>query len=474
MITTCDVYKILIEHSTFFMSTPQLFLDNLTVVNLLIDKGKLNYKLLPPQMKKCHDITLRCAEKCVVYYADLPDEFKTDREILREIIKNNPQEVQYFTKDKELMEIAAENATAYIPCIYDSGDMELRAKMYLSCWYKNDRYVGKIVVNKDEALRYINMKIELDDCLDEKLCTDDDIVRACINNNLLRNFRKVPHKYRSKYKVAISAIQQNSENFYSVDQTLLNDRTFLLEFIEMYPMHHELLPEQFIKNREFIKYFAIYVDKLPEDLCDDLDFAREVVKINGNALAKFSEKIKANREIALIATQDSAFNYYILPKHLREDKQILDNYLVRNKADDLPRELLTDRSFVDYLINNHKFNLIQFNLVGDEDHVLRFLKNNYTIWATLPLEMCRNIEIVKRIITYNNSFDGVLFSEKELIEIVKYNIWAIFKNEQCARLQNNSDIIAYYHKIPIAISPWFSIDRAIACAQNSTLCEIIF
>ena len=475
-----DIYKLLVTHGKMCHSKfPRLYTDDLEIVNLLIDNKKIKYKSLPKAMRCRREIVIRCIQQDLVNYDDLGKRFKDDREIIREVIKNKPHMIEYIEGDKELMEIAVDNTVEYIHYVRKFGGLDLTVKMFARNPCVMLREAFFIISDKNEALKYINAGINVSTRLISKLLCDEDVIAACIKQKFYDNFAKFPEKYLSNYDIALAAVLDHNNNYEHINESLRNNREFSLKIISKHPDCFHLLPKQFVTDREFIKYFAHNVDKLPENLCDDINFAREAIKLSAGSYFKFSKRIRENKEIVLNVVSNYFWNYELLPTHLQTDKDVINAFITHRGTYCLPTYLFKDKEIANYLIDNYKFNSIPVCDSIDESMTLRLLRKNHICYPRLPQQMYTNAEIVIELMCRND--DTVTnvatinkLSDKDLIKIVKSNIIALVNYWQCAHLCKNSDIIAYYHKIPFAFASWFSIDRVIAGAKDNTLCEFSF
>ena len=465
------------------------FADNEEIARAFITNGAFIFDKISTRLQHKRDIILLMAQKGVIDYALLPKCFHNDREILKNIITNQPNDIKYFMYDVELTEIALQKAILHRNILH---------QIFTECTNRNTflRLLGKMITNSNAFIpqqfandieivkEVLRINCEYYVHLSQKLRETFDIIMIYVYNGGTR-LDLLPKYFRDNEEVVAKMVGALWNNYVFASKRLQR-KMKILRLMPCFPRPFELinynLTKKMLNNREFVAKFASYIAHIPQKFLYDREFAKMAVQNYWYALRKLPHCFKDDYEIAQIAIHNCPRAYDLLSKRLKEEPSIIKYVMKRTFCAHFPKRLFNNRDNVMLAVTNG------YELPRD---VIEKYSNDREIMFKHILTTCYHIcdhicddlrtdhefllECVKNHLcdARTSAIQCILDNDKIMIELIKKDIDLIVTYECCARLQNNSDIIAYYHKIPFAISPWFSIHRAIACAKNDTLCKIM-
>ncbi|CAE7942597.1 Vwa8 [Symbiodinium necroappetens] len=159
-------------------------------------------------------------------------------------------------------------------------------------------------------------------------------------------------KYHRDPEVVLAAVASSSWAMRYVDQSLLNDDSFVLQILRANPLALRLLPEQFRSDRSFV-LAAVTGDGrslafAAVELRCDTGFATQAVRANPDALEFVPEHLKADRDFVAIALANDGRALRFASAQLRDDRELVLSSVQQNSAAMAfaGASLLEDRGFV--------------------------------------------------------------------------------------------------------------------------------
>ena len=226
----------------------------------------------------------------------------------------------------------------------------------------------KVKGNKQLALELLNAQHDVLEYLSDDLKDDIEIVRIAVRND-------------------IDQLQYASDNIKS-------DKSFVLNTLKSY-------------NRS--KRGIFYLKYLPDLLKDDDEIVFEAVRINGSNIYDVSNKLKENRELAVLAAQSEAHllqnDYKIKTPKLNPDFR---------KDEEIVLTILAYEGIYGIEYADEKFR-------GDEDIMMDCVAYSYSTFEYATQKLKNNIEYLKKLKEISlDIFEWVSEEVKSQILSIKY------------------------------------------------------
>lgn len=220
-----------------------------------------------------------------------------------------------------------------------------------------------------------------------------------------------------------------------------------------------ILPEDLRNNKDVvlkaIETDKSYINSISHSLKNDIDVAKKIMEKNPKEFENLSEKIRDNKNIALDAVKRDASLYNFVSDRLKIDEDILnatnfDNIypqpiFVFKKKIDKPTYLKLLKSSSRYkTFNSNLLVSVTDDVLNDKNIVMKTIKLSKNSYASLPIHLKKDDDIVETLIKNNN------FNESDL---TKY-----FSDYD----KNLAILIMKYHPIIYSkLKPEFQMDKDI-------------
>lgn len=202
------------------------------------------------------------------------------------------------------------------------------------------------------------------------------------------------------------------------------------------------LPEDLRNNKEValkaIETDTNYIESISKTLKDDIDVAKKIMEKKPKDFEHLSEKIRDNKDIALNAVKTDASLYNFVSERLKIDEDILnatnfDNIYPEPKYNfkkkiDKPSYLKLLKSLSRYkTFNSNLLINVTDDVLNDKNLVIKTIKLSKNSYASLPIHLKKDDDVVETLIKNNNFYDSDLtqyFSDYDknlAILIMKYH-----------------------------------------------------
>ena len=449
------------------------FADDEEVVREFISNGAMIFDKISPRLQQRRDIVLLAIKNDIINKTNVPNCLKNDHEIMRIFNHVNPNEdeiLKILTNDNLEPHIYRDiifDKVLFLRCV---SKIEEESNAFVPSCFDDDIDVIKEIVR----INYMCFQT-----LSPKMRKNDEIIAIYVDNGG-DQLSILPEKYYDDYDVVAKMVKRYPKNYKFASERLRND----IRIVNLLPICREsfsYIPQKMFDDYNLVAKFATYYYLIPYNLCEDINFVKTALHYNGRSIRKFP-KFRGDYEMANIAINSDARAYKHLSKKLKKNSKI-----VQFMTQVAPCEVW----MYEYFYHNRDFALrfiekfidgsgrIANKHSADYDIVLKLLSNNRISAQKIDDKLVTNHKFLRDCVINHvdecefPAIKCILDDDKIMIELIKKDITLFIEYRCCIRLQNNSEIIAHHHKIPFAISQWASINRAIICAKDDTLCEII-
>lgn len=259
------------------------------------------------------------------------------------------------------------------------------------------------------------------------------------NERIINIFEFAPEEIKIDRELVLLALNKNKISFHDVVPSLLNNKDFVLKYVEQssypsfFPLPLELKEDQEVffayyrkthtcfrdilwkskkyYNRESIKELlqinGAIMESLPNTYKDDLELAKIVIEQNPHNISllnkRTTDKICVDKEYCkkILEKNRDAFEYISLK--LRGDKDFVLPYVKRNPAllEKLSKKLRGDKDFVMQFIGNYYFmDAITDELRKDEDLMVKAVSQYPMSFFKIDKSL-RNIDFYAKTIELN-------------------------------------------------------------------------
>lgn len=308
----------------------------------------------------------------------LPDNFVTDRDLMKEAITNFKGTFKYGAEnirgDKELFELSISGNNKY---------------------FDNLKFVtDKIGNDKEYIISLINKDSVFFEYANEKMKDDEDVVMTALKseNAKMDFFNYASPRLKNDKRIVLKAMEISFYNCRYIGDELKNDIGFVKTIINNgYP--------------EILAFLS--------DLKDNEEIVRDSVSMNGTLFQYASPRLKDNEDILRIAIKSFGPAFFDASPRLQKNIEIFKEALKTFRALDkyslvnTPKEFFKDKSV---LIDAVKINGMMYKYGTEEDKkdiyiALTAIKNDKNVIGYLPEELKSNESFMKQV--------DLLVNEKE-------------------------------------------------------------
>ena len=151
----------------------------------------------------------------------------------------------------------------------------------------------------------------------------NQIIEIIEKNN---NLSELPECLRLDRRLIFKLILINSKHFKNIDPSLKKDSIFIYRIAKINPEIIPLIDEELLKNSDFISKISYsYRDALKyshPSLKDDLAFISQMIKKDSRNYIYASERLKSNKELAILAFEDNPLLLADAPDSIKKNKEI--------------------------------------------------------------------------------------------------------------------------------------------------------
>jgi hypothetical protein len=184
-----------------------------------------------------------------------------------------------------------------------------------------------------------------------------------------------------------------------------------------------VLPENLRNNKQVvlkaIETDESYINSISKLLKDDIDVAKKIMEKKPKEFENLSEKIRDNKNIALDAVKKDSSLYNFVSERLKLDEDILnatdfDNiypqpiFLFKKKIDK-PTYLKLLKSLSRYkTFNSNLLVSVTDDVLNDKNIVMKTIKLSKISYASLPIHMKKDDDVVETLIKNSNFYESDL------------------------------------------------------------------
>ena len=376
------------------------------------------------------------------YYLEVFEQYIDNEELLLYAIKFD---LQYFKK-------ASQKQQQDIDFITEALKNNGMVMQFLQTEIKSNKEFAIIAVqNNAEAYQFI----------DESLKNDFEIAKVAVTNNKFA-LNHLPKHLQINHEIALIALNTNRDNWFELDDSLINNPTFLvdavkingafLQFVEIdFLNHHEIIfnaikqlskvylvselydflnykcpsiyeDESFILNVLNIEKICdsdIFFEYIPERFLNDREFIFKAISING-AIIKFASKDLLNdadfMKIVIEKNDSCYFDAFDIANLAIDYAIIFDvlDYSDGDLYDSFPDSLKYNQDVLWMILNQYTFYMEPYNIKKIYNNLDLALKNKIEIpsvfktmhpflLAALPEKSKDNDELVRIACEFDNS-----------------------------------------------------------------------
>lgn len=294
---------------------------------------------------------------------DIPDEFKTNREVLATVLEHGNLPIAKLSedlfKDREFLKLLVEK------CANSFGEFPE--------WVRDDEEMARLALaNNRSAFEVLSTRLKNDlgllklaisaDCqnfgrMPEKWRDNKELITTLLAGRLVGNlcFDCLPPEYRDDREIALKALSDDASCFQHLSERLRDDRELATMAIgdRGYTLQHtserlrddkdvvllarndagmawEFVSERLKQDPVVVAAYVSENAHIMQKLSPEMRANPQVIEAclqscNGTAYGYFSEGIRGNRDIALKMSAWSGFSLEDAPGKFREDKEIVAN-----------------------------------------------------------------------------------------------------------------------------------------------------
>ncbi|EFC41552.1 hypothetical protein NAEGRDRAFT_80670 [Naegleria gruberi] len=232
----------------------------------------------------------------------LPASIIKDREKVKMLVQANGEildSLSMFDSDREIGLLSVRSGGS-IPLAF------LRDKEFVKEYLLRHPREARDVKDKDLAIEIVKAFPHVLPYLPTNLQRDRDVVYEAIkiNGSLLNQIST--DKFKQDRELLLAACKTG----YSIDSQMVkqfyNDREILIASLESNPYFINCLSKELQGDKEFLKKSLVTLgtlpfNNLPDNLCNDKDFMRELINLNPITYELLSEELRSDRELAVLA-----------------------------------------------------------------------------------------------------------------------------------------------------------------------------
>jgi tetratricopeptide (TPR) repeat protein len=236
-----------------------------------------------------------------------------------------------------------------------------------------------------------------------------------------------PETIKNDKELILLALDRKKMSFHDVDKSLLNDKEFVLQYVEQstYPSFFPLP----ISIKEDKEVFLAYYKKTPTCFHDirweskkfyNRETIKELLQINSAIVEELSNTYKDDLELAKIVIEQNPHNIRFLNKRTTE-------------------KICVDKAYCTELLqkNRDAFEYISMKLRGDKEFVLPYLKRNPSLIEKLSKKLRGDKEFIEQFIECYEFIDAVTddlrCDEELMLKAVAHNPMCFYKIDKSLR-----------------------------------------
>lgn len=256
---------------------------------------------------------------------------------------------------------------------------------------------------------------------------DEEVVEAAVTSEPSHGFQYASPRLKSKAEFILKLLNKNKANCCDatleyVDESLKNDKTFMLKALAINPGFLSFAGEAIKKDKE-IGLYAIEHDpshnrafaQLDSSLKDDIDVARTAIKRYGGSYNHVSGRLQKNRDLALAAVNWGADMWKYVAQSLKDDLGFVRAAATLNPKVteylDIKGRFRKDKDIVLAAIEKSEAALplmLEESLQRDENFIRAAVKKNGGALRYAPAKFVKDKEIV--LVAVQNSGLALAFS----------------------------------------------------------------
>jgi len=295
---------------------------------------------------------------CKVLPKECSKELLSDKDIVFEMIKCGYE----GRPDSDFLEYASDEIKSDKQFVLKALKLDLGAYRFIDDKLKSDEEIVSLAVKYFDFFRYAPKKFRSDkniifEYIMEEGCLAPEFVEY-VDTTIFAEDRGFVLKCLTRTGGQIL-------RYYNIKETE-EDNKLVFDTLSKFGEVMEFLPERFKNDRELIKklcaenrngFFQKYIQYVDESVLRDREFIKELVEINYMVYRSLPTDLMEDKEIALIAIRGNNWNnfktpynptYACLPDSLLTDREIILEACKNNhrSRDYIPEEILTDSAFV--------------------------------------------------------------------------------------------------------------------------------
>ncbi|EFC36547.1 predicted protein [Naegleria gruberi] len=411
-----------------------------TIVKLAIESDGFNYSKIPEHLKTRKDIALLALSVYGYIFDYLPNELKRDIDIRIAACLSNGLNVGIFypeIKDNKeiVLELAQHGKLNYLKAgVYKSLDLDIIeecVKSGISLSYLPSDLICErkdllLIVLENHPYGHIkNTKHALDyDILLKAISGNsnhlkyvpvdlpffDELVQVAMEKNL--SLSCLPLEYPHYKQVAKTLIARNGSSIYYLEKSCFNDREILLsclrvsdssdhDFILSQVTDHQLWDDEEVIRAHLSSHPRHVFDEIERRISSNRSLILKMVPEFEVSIYELSEDLWNDKEVVMQVF--NAIEYKKLPKHIRNDKEVLLAY-IKYKPNEgtkfLNPELVKDLDFLKkvlkYSPNAYKFLTPELKL--DRNLIFEIVENNPCLFKFLDSSFRNDRELIMMIV----------------------------------------------------------------------------
>ncbi len=248
-----------------------------------------------------------------------------------------------------------------------------------------------------------------------RLKDDEDFVEIVLKKEI-RNYQYASERVKNISKWAWKATEEGLYQY--VPEPANRDPKMILRAFETHSQTFYHLPEDLRDNREYIDLAmkhslgdSVVFDAFPDTYKDDDDIAFQMVQKSGFCFRYVSNRLKANRELALLSLKKDARNLSEMPIEFRKDPEIVraafvggSSFSLGYSIRDVAAELLEQREFAE--LGSETGQWLEFFPVWQDDVELvkKFIAKDLRNYKQASERLRAEREVVLAYVTHKHSW----------------------------------------------------------------------
>jgi hypothetical protein len=268
-----------------------------------------------------------------------PNKIYNNKQFIMYLVDYNPHNLRYASnelQDDEEIVMLALKKSRYIDILkYVSKNLQNNKNIILFAVQINGinlKYASKELQNdKEIVITAIQNNLSALQYASKELQNDKKIIMIVISINVyLLQF--VSEEFKNDKEIVTFAVKKSGCVLQYASHNLRNDKDFLLSFLKENPSLISYISDDLRNNKTFLlpllkinkNINAIeIIQNLSNNLINDKEIVKYLIKKDGNALQYVSEDLQNNREIVMTAVKKNGCSIKYASDSLRHDRKII-------------------------------------------------------------------------------------------------------------------------------------------------------